>query len=287
MLVNLLTNLNLDFQILSDFITSVKQLIIGLINSIYINVIIKPFCTRITNGNKWPVNIELGVLSIFNKPYFPSFFQPLTLPFVCPSVSTIMLANIFKSPVILILQSEGETRVYSWYDETIVGSDWENETVVGSENNLDLKACVDSGVSSKLRDPQLNFSPEYLSENRVQPIYINKGNSIATNLYLNSDSVENSQNLAQDIGSNEVADMSDENINMAINESIQTYQYSLRIGESSSRGAIGLFSQSNNICHSSSSSSSLSTMDNADLDKLGSELGFYITDCVNLDLESS
>jgi len=297
MLVNLLTNLNLYFQTLPDFITSVKQLVIGLINYRYINVRIKPFCTRITNGNKLSVNIELGVLSMFNKPYFPSFFQPLSLPFVCPSISTIMQGNIFKSLVLLILQPEGETRVYSWNGETIVvsdwdgqtivGSDWENETVVGSENNLDLKVCLDSCASSKLRDPQLNFSLEYLNENRVQSVFVNKGKGIATNLDLNSDSVENSQNLAQDIGSNEVADMSDDNINIAINESIQTNQYSLRIGESSSRGAIGLFGQSNNICHSSSSSSSLTTMDNADLYELGSELGFYTSDIVNLDLQSS
>jgi len=131
-----------------------------------------------------------------------------------------------------------------WDGETLVGSDWGNETAVGSESNVDSKVC--EVVSLKLPDPQLNFSQEYFHENRIQSVFVNKGKGRATSLDLISDNEENSHIIVEDIDLNQLANWLDEDVNRALNESRQTHQYNLRVGESSSRGAIGLYGQENN-----------------------------------------
>jgi len=131
-----------------------------------------------------------------------------------------------------------------WDGETLVGSDWGNETAVGSESNVDSKVC--EVVSLKLPDPQLNFSQEYLDENRLQSVFVNKGKDRATSLDLLSDNEENSHIIVENIHLNQLANWLDEDVNRALNESRQTHQYNLRVGESSSRGARGLYGQENN-----------------------------------------
>lgn len=145
---------------------------------------------------------------------------------------------ILKNPSIM---------VDNWDGETLVGSDWENETVVGSESNVDLKVCVMDSL--KLPDPQLNFSPEYLDENRQISVFVNKGKGIATSSDLTSDNEYNSDNPGVEyIDLNELANLLDEDdLNRAINESRQTNEYNLRAGESSSSGARGVYGQENNI----------------------------------------
>lgn len=136
---------------------------------------------------------------------------------------------------------------FQWDGETTVGSNWDGETVVGSESNLDLKFCKDS---LKLRDPQLNLSPEFLNEMRVINVYVyngdyngngngngnDKGKGIAIDLDLNLDYQENFQNRVEDTDLDEVDSIFQENITRALNESRITYQYNLINGESSRTG---------------------------------------------------
>lgn len=96
--------------------------------------------------------------------------------------------------------------------------------MVGSEFNLDLKGgncdpCI------KLKDPLVNLSPEYLRENSVQIVFVDKGKGKAA---------------PADIQENETSSYSDDDsewgITTAINESRRTQLNSSIIGESSCMG---------------------------------------------------
>lgn len=166
---------------------------------------------------------------ILDMAYYPSQFQSFTLPQVYPSSAELTLNNIFGSPILIIIlnndyfkfQTTGQVGK-SWYlmrdlmescgrtvlnpqsspwdCETLVGSDWDSETVVGCEFDIDLIGnCL---TCSKLKDPQLNFSPGYLEVNRVQTVYINeegKGKEIQYSLDNNNSLGNNSEGLSAEV----------------------------------------------------------------------------------------
>lgn len=232
---------------------------------------------------------------LLNKGYYPSQFQPYTLP----QIVEFRLTNNLSS-----FSLDCETYVYSWDDKTWVESYCDSETVVESEIDFVLEVCNNK---VKLTDPQLSLSVEYLNDLRVQSVFVNKGKGIATDSDINSYNQDNSENIMQNTGSNEVTGWDDNDIIMATNESRQTHRYNTIVGESSSIGArmydqgqsnssssidtetsreIGEVADRFNLAlfesslipgtkTRSHSSSSLSSMNNSELEKLEMELELY------------
>lgn len=229
--------------IVKRYINKLANLFIEKYKPLYFNRIIL-FQYRLFSEPSYS-KVSLVKPKLLGSGYYRSLFQPCTLPQVysCPPFNAEFTLNDLS---LFILYCK--TYVCNWDDKTWVGSNYDSETVVGSEYSLDYNLCKDGELAPavKKRDPQLNFSDEYINNNRIQSVFVNKGKERATSLDLISDNGENSHNPAIEyIDLNQLANLLDGDLNRAINESRQTNEYNLRAGESSTRGGQGLYGQGN------------------------------------------
>lgn len=147
------------------------------------------------------------------------------------------------------VENFGEVKVESgWDNKTVVEWDGDDETVVvsdcgeteiGSESLLDSKVSHSRQKSSwegifKSNCVHRDLTEEYINDQRVLIVLVNKGKEVDFNAYDFESGTDNN-------------DESDPQLNLALNESRLSQINSGRIGESANMGSQGQYGGSNNI----------------------------------------